>query len=103
MPATLRSLRRWANAAASVFTGPRRISRSVATTGVTSMAHMSTSLARLGDRNECGEPGLTGIPAWCVCLVRRWKLAGPERRSRLFGGVYRLGRDHRHIGAVVAL
>src|SRR4051812_48070662 len=103
MPATLTSSRRWARAMASLRTGPRRIRRSVATTGVTSIAHMSTSLGlKSGPKRKRGaradrtprEVRLSGPP---------FEWAEPEKRFRLFGGVHLVCRDHRHEGAVVAL
>src|SRR5688572_3664347 len=96
-PATLRSLASWHISSASARTGPRRTSRSVPIAGVVSTAHISylPPLCR-GPENDCGEPGLAGLPAGSSVRFAVLEEGGTgERRFRLAVGVHLRSRNHR--------
>src|ERR1700757_1719843 len=106
MAATPMSLASWTLRSASALTTPRSTSRSVDSVGVTSIAHiMPTSRARplAKAQKQSGEPGVPDSPLEVLSGPPfSWRRNRTEVWSRLFGR-HHLVRDHRHIGAVVAL
>src|ERR1700732_3125932 len=108
IPATLRSAARVAIAGASVTIGPRRTSRSVETTGVTSIAHICYLPAlcplfwrKIEPKTKAGEPGCPDSPLRFVCPVRLVFQGRNRRKAVSLLGLIFLGHHHVHVGAVV--